>query len=68
MIIPRPQVEAYEHGRLILPNTVTVSIPQENSERIMDVLKLFLPTVDFTIEDSGMITFKPRDFDKAESY
>ncbi len=68
MIIPRPQAEAYEKGKLLLNNTITVSVPEEYSQSITDVLGLFFPTVNFQIEEKGIISFKICGFDKAEAY
>ncbi len=34
MIVPRPQVETYENGKVTLPNTVTVSAPQRISKKL----------------------------------
>ncbi len=68
MIIPRPQSEVYENGSLTLPDTVTFSFNGESDEKIIDLLELFLPDINFELADTGIITFNRCSFDKPEAY
>ena len=68
MIIPRPQKETYYDRKIYFSKEISITLSEDESASVFDVLKIFLPHITFHMSDCGDIRFEKETFEKKGAY